>query len=165
MQNKILYIIPFIILSLVLFVLFHHIKNNGSKQESKTDTTYSTGKTEQTYKKGKDSVSTKTESFHNKDIVKHSPKGTTYTFVKTDSLYSLSINIKPETDSTLSLEYFLDIATKDLVRIDTIFLTRIDTLKVKQTIKERIEPPFYNTFLFGALTTAIVIILIIQLIP
>ena len=164
MQNKIFYIALIIILSFVLFVLFCSIKNTTQNEETKTETTHSTGKTEQLYKKGKDSVSTKTESFHNKAIIKYSPKDTKYAFVKSDSLYNLSVNIKPEADSTFTLEYFLDLISKDLVRIDTIYQLRVDTLKIKQTITERINPPFYNTFLFGSIVTGAVIFLIINFI-
>ncbi len=160
MRNKIFYIALIIILSFVVFVLFRPIKNTTQNEETKTETTYSTGKTEQLYKKGKDSISTKTESFHNKAIIKYSPKDTTYTFAKLDSLYNLSVNIKPEADSTFTLEYFLDLISKDLVRIDTIYQLRVDTLKIKETISERIEPPFYNTFLFGAVVTGTVILLL-----
>jgi hypothetical protein len=165
MKQKIIYIAIIAIVLSVLFVLFRPIKSSAPNTETKTETTYSTGKTEQLYKKGKDSVSQKTKSFHNKVIVRHLPKDTTYTFAKTDSIYNLFVNIKPETDSTFSLEYFLDLTSKDLVRVDTIYQLRIDTLKIKQTITERIEPPFYNTFLFGAITTALVVILLIHLIP
>ncbi len=165
MQNKIIYIAIIIVLSFVLFVLFSHIKNNGSKEGSRIETTYSTGKTEQLYKKGKDSITTNTKSNHSKIILKPSEKDSSYRFAKSDSLYDLSINIKLENDSSFALEYFLDLTSKDMVRIDTIYQLRVDTLKIKETIFERIEPPFYNTFLFGSLTTALVIILIIQLIP
>lgn len=165
MQNKIIYTVIAIIILSVLFVLFRHIKNATPKTESKTQITYSPGKTKQLYQKGKDSITTKTKSLHNKVILKLSEKDSSYNFTNSDSNYKLSINIQPAADRNLAMNYFLDLTSKDLVRIDTIFQLRVDTLKIKETILERIEPPFYNTFLFGALTTALVIILIIQLIP
>ncbi len=175
MQNKIIYIVIVIILLSVLFVLFRPIKSSAPKTDTKTETTYSLGNTQQLYKKGKDSITTKTKSIRSKVILKPSEKDSSYRFVKSpasawsfqdgDSLYDLTINIKPESDSTFSLEYFLDLTSRDLVRIDTIYQLRVDTLKIKETILERIKPPFYNTFLFGAITTALVVILLIQLIP
>jgi hypothetical protein len=165
MKQKFYYITIIAIVLSVLFVLFRPIKNTEPKTMTKTKTTFSTGKTQQLYKQGKDSITTKTKSIHNKVILKPSEKDSSYCFSKSDSLYDLSINIKPETDSSFALEYFLNLTSKDLIRIDTIYQLRVDTLKIKETISERIDPPFYNTFLFGALTTALVVILLIHFIP
>ncbi len=165
MSNKIFYIVALIIVLSVLIVLFRPIKNSAPKTETKTETTYSPGKTKQLYKPGKDSITTRTKSVHAVVTLKPAVEDTSYSFTADDSTYKLSINIQPSADGNLSMDYFLDLTTKDMVRIDTIFQLRIDTLKIKETISERIEPPFYNTFLFGAITTALVIILIIQLIP
>ncbi|MHB1688788.1 MAG: hypothetical protein ACYCVH_15650 [Ignavibacteriaceae bacterium] len=162
MRNKIIYIIAFILL---LSGIIYFLKTNRTKQEAKSETTYSTGKTEQLYKKGKDSIITETKNFHSSANLASSAEDSTYNFIKEDSSYKLSINIKPAEDGNLLMDYFLDLTSKELVRIDTIYKLRVDTLKIKKTITERIEPPCYNTFLFGALTTTLVIILIIQLIP
>jgi len=164
MKQNIIYIAIIIVLSSVLFLLFRPIKSPAPNTETKTETTYSTGKTEQHYKQGKDSITTKTKSIHSKVILKPSEKDSSYHFAKTDSLYNLSVNIKPETDTSLTLEYFLELTSKDLIRIDTIYQLRIDTLKIKQTITEIIEPPFYNTFLFGAVVTSSIILLLTFLI-
>ena len=168
MNTKIFYIaIIFIVLSVlfVIFVLFRPIKNTDSKTTTKTDTTYTIGNTQQLYKKGKDSIAIKTKSIHAAAILKSSAADSTYTFTKQDSSYKLSLNIQPAADGNLSMDYFLDITTKDLVRIDTIYQTRIDTIKIKQTITQKIEPPFYNTFLFGAIAATAVILLILHFIP
>ena len=157
MQNKILYIVGILIL---ISVFFRPIKNTDSKTTTKTDTTYTIGNTQQLYKKGKDSIAIKTKSIHAAAVLKSTAADSTYTFTKQDSSYKLSLNIHPAADGNLSMDYFLDITTKDLVRIDTIFQTRIDTIKIKQTITERIDPPFYNTFLFGAVVTVSIIILL-----
>ena len=172
MQNKIFYIALIIILSFVLFVLFCPIKKSISESQSKTETTYSAGKTQQLYKQGKDSITTKTKSLHEKIILHHSAEDSTYKYSTApgspwfyqggDSSCKLSLIIQPAADGNLALDYFLDLTTKDLVRIDTIFLTRIDTLKIKQTITKIIEPPFYNTFLFGAVITGTIILLLIN---
>ena len=164
MNTKILYIAIILIVLSVLFVLFRPIKNTDSKTTTKTDTTYTIGYTQQLYKKGKDSIAIKTKSKHAAAILKSSAEDSTYTFTKQDSSYRLSVNIQPAADGNLSIDYFLDITTKDLVRIDTIYQTRIDTIKIKQTITQKIEPPFYNTFIFGAVVTA-VILLILHFIP
>jgi hypothetical protein len=160
MKQKIIYIAVIIIVLSVLFVLFRPIKSSAPKTESKTETIYSTGKTEQTYKKGKDSITTSSKFFHVKSVIKPLLKDSRFSLSKSDSLYDLSINIKPETDSSFALEYFLELTSKDLIRIDTIYQLRVDTLKIKQTITERIEPPFYNTFLFGAIVTGSIILLL-----
>ena len=165
MRNKIFYIALIIILSFVVFVLFRPIIKSVPEKQIKTETTYSPGKTQQHYKQGKDSVTTKTKSLHEKIILHHSAEDSTYKYSTADSSSKLSLIIQPTADGNLALDYFLDLTTKDLVRIDTIFQTRIDTLKIKQTITDRIDPPFYNTFLFGAITTAIVVILLIHFIP
>jgi len=165
MNNKIFYIVALIIVISVLFLLFRPTKSSSPNTATKTETTYSPGNTQQLYKPGKDSVTTQTESLHEKVILRSSAEDSSYSFTKSDSCYNLLVNLKPDSTGNLFMDYFLDITTKNLVRIDTIFQTRIDTLKIKQTITERIDPPFYNTFLFGSITTALVIILIIQLIP
>ena len=162
MQNKIIYIVIVIILLSILFVLFRPIKSSAPKTETQTKTTYSPGTMQQLYKQGKDSITTKTKSIRSKVILKPSEKDSSYIFTNSDNSYKLSINIQPAADGNLSLDYFLDLTTKDMIRIDTIYQLRIDTLKIKETILERIEPPFYNTFLFGAITTALVVILLIQ---
>ena len=173
MQNKILYIVGILIL---ISVFFRPIKNNSHNEGTKTETTYSTGEIEQLYKKGKDSIAIKTKSIHAAAILKSSAEDSTYTFTKQDSSYNLSINIQPArrslksvgepaADGNLLKDYFLDMTTKDLVRIDTIYQTRIDTIKIKQTILKRIEPPFYNTFLFCAIVATAVILLILHFIP
>ena len=164
MKQKIFYITIAIILLSVFIILFSPIKNSFLKTELKTDSTYSIGKTQQLYKKGKDSIITKTKSFHAKTKITIPVKDSAYSITKDDSLYNLSIKIKPEKDSTFSLEYFLDLTSKDLVRIDTIYQLRVDTIKIKQTIIQTIQPPFYNTFLFGAIVATAVILLIINFI-
>jgi hypothetical protein len=171
MQNKIFYIVIIIIVLSVLwvsipsgFVLFRPIKSSAPKTETKTDTTYSTGKTEQLYKKGKDSITTKTKSFHATSILKSSAADSSYNFSRVDTSYKLSINIQPSADGNLAMDYFLDLTSINLIRIDTIFQLRVDTLKIKQTITEKIKPPFYNTFLFGAVVTGSIILLLTILI-
>lgn len=175
MNNKIIYIAIIIILFSVLFVLFRPIKSSAPNTETKTETTYSPGQTQQLYKPGKDSITTRTKSVHAAVTLKPARRSfsvgepsaadSSYTFTAEDSTYKLSQNIQPASDGNLSMDYFLDLTSKELIRIDTIYQLRIDTLKIKQTITERIEPPFYNTFLFGAITTALVVILLIHFIP
>ena len=165
MKQKLFYIVIIIIALSVLFVLFRLIKKSTPEIQTKTETTYYPGQTKQFYKLGKDSITTKTKSLHDKIILHHSAEDSTYKYSTADSSCKLSFNIQPTADGNLALDYFLDLTTKDLFRVDTIFLTRIDTLKITQTISEIAEPPFYNTFLFGALTTALVVILLIHFIP
>ena len=134
MKNKIFYLAVSIILLSVFFVLLSPIKNSFFKIESAIDSTYSIGKTHQLYKKGKDSVNTNTKTFHTEAKIEATGKDSAFTYTRKYSLYNLSINIKPETDSSFSLEYFLDITSKDLVRIDTVYQIRIDTLKIREVI-------------------------------
>ncbi len=165
MKQKLFYIVLIIILSFALFVLFRPINKSTPEIQTKTATTYSPGKPKQLYKQGKDSVTTSTKTFHSAITLKPSAEDSTYKYSTADSSCKLSLIIQPAVDGNLALDYFLDLTTKDLVRIDTIIQTRIDTLKIKQTIVEKEDPPFYNTFLFGALTTALVVILLIHFIP
>ncbi len=164
MKQKLFYIAVIIIVLSVLYVLFRPINKSVPEIQTKTEISYSPGKTQQLYKQGKDSITTKTKSLHENIILQPPAKDSSYTFTNADSSYNLSLNLKPDTAGNLLMDYFLDIKTKDLVRIDTIFLTRTDTLKIKQTITERIEPPFYNTFLFGAVVTGSIILLLTILI-
>ena len=173
MKQKLFYIAIIIIILSALFVLLRLIQGSNPKEETKTETTYSTGKTETLYKQGKDSITTKTKSIHNKVILKPSAADSSYIFTKEpastwsyqggDSSYKLTINIQPSADGKLLLDYFLNLTTKDLVRIDTIYQLRVDTLKIKETIIQKIDPPFYNTFLFGAIVATAVILLIINI--
>ena len=169
MRNKIIYIIIFLTL---LAGIIYLIKYTTKKETLKTDITYSTGNTQQLYKKGKEIITTKTKTFHNAVILKPSAEDSTYNFTKEDSAYELSINIKPAPDgnltadkAALTMEYFLNLTTKELIRIDTIYQLRVDTLKIKETILEKSNITFYNTLLFGAITTVLIIILILQFIP
>ncbi|MHB9014010.1 MAG: hypothetical protein ACYC49_17500 [Ignavibacteriaceae bacterium] len=162
MRNKIIYIATFLILlSGIIFL----IKYTPKKETSKTDTTYSTGNTQQLYKKGNEIITTKTKTFHNAVILKPSAEDKTYNFTKEDSTYKLSIKIKPAPEGTLLMEYVLNLTSKEMNRIDTIYQLRIDTLKIKETIIEKSTISFYNTLILGAITTALIIILILQFIP
>ncbi|MHB8336859.1 MAG: hypothetical protein ACYDEE_05530 [Ignavibacteriaceae bacterium] len=171
MKQKIIYIV---ILIIVISVLFRPIKNSGPEKQIKTESTYIPGNTQQIHRQGKDSITTKTKSLHKKVILRSSAEDSTYSCAKNpaaawfyqggDSNYNLSININPAEDGKLSLDYFLDLTSKNLIRIDTIFQLRVDTLKIKEMIFERSNPPFYNTFLFGVIVTGAVILLIIHFI-
>jgi|GEM_PF-4391212 len=174
-KSKIFYIAITIIVLSVLFVLFSHIKTcNNPKVETKTETTYTIGKTEQTYKKGRDSIAIESKTFHSTAILKHdlrslgvgdtSAEDSLYKFTAKDSSYKLSINLKPAEDGNLTFDYFLDLASKTLVRIDTLYQIRVDTLRIKETIIQKVEQPFYNTFIFGAIITGAVMLLIIHFI-
>ncbi|MHB8336104.1 MAG: hypothetical protein ACYDEE_01655 [Ignavibacteriaceae bacterium] len=169
MHNKIIYIIIFLIL---LSGIIFFAKYSSKKETIKTDTTYSIGNTQELYKKGKAIITPKTNTFHNAVTLNPSENDTTYNFTKEDSAYKLSINIKPSPEgnltagnAALAIEYFLNIKSKDFVRIDTIIRARIDTLKIKEKILETSTVSFYNTFLFGAITTVLLITLILQFIP
>ncbi len=169
MRNKIIYIIIFLTL---LAGIIYLIKYTTKKETLKTDITYSTGNTQQLYKKGKEIITTKTKTFHNAVILKPSAEDSTYNFTKEDSAYELSINIKPAPDgnltadkAALTMEYFLNLTTKEMIRIDTIYQLRVDTLKIKETILDKSNITFYNTLLLGAITTVLIIILILQFIP
>ncbi|MHB1687805.1 MAG: hypothetical protein ACYCVH_10570 [Ignavibacteriaceae bacterium] len=161
MHNKIIYII----ISLILLAGIIFFVKYTSKKETKTDTTYSIGNTQQLYKKGKEIVNTNTKTFHNAVILNPSEKDSTYNYTKEDSTYKLSINIKPAPEGALAIDYVLNLTSKELTRIDTIYQLRVDTLKIKETILDKSTITFYNTLLFGAITTVLIIILILQFIP
>ncbi len=162
MRNKIIYII---IALIVLSGIILFIKYSSRNETIKTETTYSIGNTQQLYKKGKGIVTTKVDTIHNAVTLKPSAEDTTYNFTKEDSAYKLSIKIKPTLEGILTMDYILNLTSKEMIRIDTIYQLRIDTLKIKETINDKSTTSFYNTLLFGAITTALIIILILQFIP
>ena len=162
MSNKIIYIVIFLILLTGVILSLKYLSKN---EETKTETTYSAGNTQQLYKKGNEIITTKTNIFHNAVILNPSEKDTTYNFTKEDSAYKLSIKIKPSPDGALAMDYILNLTSKEIIRIDTIYQLRIDTLKIKETINEKSTISFYNPLLLGAITTVLVIILILQFIP
>ena len=162
MRNKIIYII---IALIVLSGIILFIKYSSRNETIKTETTYSIGNTQQLYKKGKGIVTTKVDTIHNAVTLKPSAEDTTYNFTKEDSAYKLSIKIKPTLEGILTMDYILNLTSKEMIRIDTIYQLRIDTLKIKETIHDKSTISFSNTFLFGAITTVLVIILILQFIP
>lgn len=165
MKNKKIYIVAIIILLSVFLVLYSPIKNSFIKVDSKTDSTYSIGDTQRFYKIGKGSVITNTKTFHTKTKIASLGKDSTYIFTKKDSLYNFTIKIIPAADTnSFLLDYFLDIKSKNLVRVDTIYQIRVDTLKIKQVITKVLKPPFYNTFWFGAAAATAVILLLIHFI-
>ena len=162
MHNKII----FIIISLIILsgiILF--IKYSSRKETIKTETTYSAGNTQQLYKKGNEIITTKTKTFHNAVNLKPSAEDTTYNFTKEDSAYKLSIKIKPAPGGSLAVEYFLNLTSKEMIRIDTIYQLRIDTLKIKETINEKSALSLYYPLLLGAITTVLIIVLVLQFIP
>lgn len=60
-----------------------------------------------------------------------------------------------------SLDYLLNIKAREVMRTDTIYKVRTDTLNIS-TVRSIIKPnPFYNTFWFGSALTSLVIILIL----
>ena len=149
---------------IVLSGIILFIKYSSMNETIKTETTYSIGNTQQLYKKGKGSVTTKVDTFHNAVILNPSAEDTTYNYTKEESSYKLSIKIKPAPEGALTMDYVLNLTSKELVRTDTIYRLRIDTLKIKETILEKSTISFYNTLLLGAITTALIIILILQFI-
>jgi hypothetical protein len=73
--------------------------------------------------------------------------------------YNLDMIIKPCEDSgQIKLNYRIEVNSKKLMRIDTVTLFRIDTLKIEK-VKVR-ENPFYDTFWFGSAVTTLVIFLL-----
>ncbi len=167
MQQKIFYIAVVTISAITFFFLLNFIKSNTSHIQPRTthqeQRTYSIGITKQHYKQGKDSITTKTKSFHSFSILTPSAADTSYTFSAEDSSYKLSLNLKPDSIGNISLDYFLTLTSKDLIRIDTIIQTRIDTLKIKEVLIEKEDPPFYNTFIFGTIVTGSIILLLINI--
>ena len=162
MPTKIIYIAIFLIL---LSGIIFFAKYSSKKETIKTETTYSIGNTQQLYKKGKGIVTTKVDTFHNSVILNPSAEDTTYNFTKEDSAYKLSIKIKPAPEGALTMDYVLNLTSKEMIRIDTIYQLRIDTLKIKETINDKSTTSFYNTLLFGAITAVLVITLILQFMP
>ena len=158
MSTKIIYIILFLIL---LAGIIFFVKHTFKKGTLKTDTTYSIGNTQQLYKKGKGTVTTEVKDFHNAVILNPSAEDSTYNFTKEDSTYTLSVKINPAPEGSLALDYILNLTSKEMIRIDTIYQLRIDTLKIKETIQEKSNLSFYNTLLFGAISTVLIIILIL----
>jgi hypothetical protein len=72
--------------------------------------------------------------------------------------YNLDMIIEPQEDSGLiKLDYRIEVKSKKLMRIDTVSLFRIDTLKIEK-VKVR-ENPFYDSFWFGSAITTLVIFL------
>ena len=117
------------------------------------------------YKKGKDSLVINQQQYHKEDCLKKNKNENT--FIRTDSTknYDITFNIKPtENPDSIDFEYFLNIKSKDLIRIDTLFKFRTDTLTIEKTEIKFQKNPFYNTFWFGAAVTSFTILLISLLI-
>lgn len=103
-----------------------------------------------------------TEHINNK-VYRDSAKVGASVMTKTDTLkfggedYSLGIIITHK--DSIEVDYFLDIKTKTIERIDTVFRTKVNIMKVKEYVQEDI--PFYKSFWFGGIVGAIAVILIV----
>ena len=161
MQNKIIYILLFLIIITGLLYLIPH--NHSRLEREKIVRLYSKGKTTRSYKKGKDSVKTVTKTTTDSAVIKPSRKDSTYNYTKTDSNYTLQIKAKQKANGNLDLKYFLTVKAKQLIRIDTVFRFRVDTVKITKTIIKKVAQPFYNTFIFGAIITGSIILLLINI--
>ncbi|MFZ0456068.1 MAG: hypothetical protein WCE54_23665 [Ignavibacteriaceae bacterium] len=113
------------------------------------------------YKKGKDSLVINHRQKHKKGSIKKNKNEKI--FIRADSTenYDITFNILPtQNPDTIDFEYFLNIKSKELTRIDTLFKFRTDTLTIEKTEIKFQKNPFYNTFWFGAAVTSFIILLI-----
>lgn len=161
MKIKLTYIFISLILLTGLLYLIPH--NHSRIEKEEVVRLYSKGKTTQTYKKGKDSITITTKTITDSAVIKPIPKDSTYNYTKTDSTYKLQIKAKQKAEGNLDLKYFLTVKAKQLIRIDTVFKFRIDTVKITKTIIKKVAQPFYNTFIFGAIITGSIILLLIHI--
>lgn len=153
-----------IIIAAGLYYIYRNMQGVNPVMTSNMDLSYATGKAKHIYIRGKDSITARMNSFKGKVNLKQSEKDSSYHFTASDSSHSLIINLRHDAGGNLSMDYTLGIISKDLLRIDTIFQSRVDTLRITERILDKDDPPFYNTFLFGAVITGAIILLLISLV-
>jgi len=71
--------------------------------------------------------------------------------------YKLSI-IATHKDS-VQIDWFLALESKELERVDTLEVTRTDTVKVKEVLEIEKPQPFYDNFWFGFATATVAVVI------
>ncbi len=113
------------------------------------------------YKKGKDSLVINNLQYHKNDSIKKNKNEKMFTLVDSNKDYDITFSIKPtDNPDSIDYEYFLNIKSKELTRIDTLLKFRTDTLTIEKTEIKFRNSPFYNTFWFGAAVTSFFVLLI-----
>ncbi len=152
-----------LIISAVIFVvtisLFYFFHKDESIISQKVE--YKKGIETIDYKTGKDSLVINLQRYHKKASINKNKSENTFTCKDSTKDYDITFNIKPtENPDSIDYEYFLNIKSKELTRIDTLFKFRTDTLTIEKTKIKFQKNPFYNTFWFGAAVTSFTILLI-----
>ncbi len=112
-------------------------------------------------KKGKEYITVKTENY-NSALKMRRRKNKDYLFTDSTDTYSLVVKIPPEIDTNfINLDYLLDIKSKEVMRTDTIYRIRTDTMLINSVRAINKPNSFYDTFWFGSAVTSLVILLIL----
>jgi len=162
-RHEYMWLIFSAVIVLITFSLLYFSHNDDSQVSQKIK--YKKGIETIEYKKGKDILVINHLQYHKKDSIKKNKSEKM--FIRKDSTkdYDITFNIKSiENPDSIDFEYFLNIKSKELTHIDTLFKLRIDTLTIDKIETKFQENPFYNTFWFGATVTSFVILLISLLI-
>ena len=112
-------------------------------------------------KKGNERIAVKTKNYNSKlKIVKTDSKD--HLFTDSTDAYSLVVKVPSVIDPDLvSLDYLLNVKAREVMRTDTIYKIRTDTLNISTVKVVTRQDHFYNTFWFGSAITSLVILLIL----
>ncbi len=149
-----------LIISAAAFLYFHTEESSTVSNQTVTKKIIR-GRDSTDIKRGKETITVKTKKYHSELKIKRM-ENSDHIFTDSTDTYSLTVNIPQVTDTNFtSLDYLLNIKAREVMRTDTIYKVRTDTLNIS-TVRSIIKPnPFYNTFWFGSALTSLVIILIL----
>jgi hypothetical protein len=141
----------------VIFLLWRML-SPGNKEVQLVNKELSKGKITRKVTPGVDHIQVLKKKYDRAINITKGKNDNAYKLQDSTEDYNLDMIIKPCEDSgQIKLNYRIEVKSKKLMRIDTVFLFRIDTLKIEK-IKVR-ENPFYDTFWFGSAVTTLVIFL------
>ena len=144
----------------VMYLFFHH---QQKPVVIKTKTELVKGREEVSYVKGKEIESKKLKVESGKKKTKIDSAGMAKTEINFNDSAKVKVEVKIEHDSA---EIFFDLAyfEKSFLRVDTMKIYRLDTLKIEteKTIIE--EAPFYEKFWFGAGVGAVGVLILLMII-
>jgi len=111
----------------------------------------------QTLKQGEAKEKKKFTSAQNGDKLKPEAVTVTDTLNYSCDYYKLSL-IATHKDS-VQIDWFLALESKELERVDTLEVTRTDTVKVKEVLEIEKPQPFYNSFWAGVATATVAVVI------
>ena len=158
-MKKLKVIIIFLLIGVVVVYMFYHQQQKPVVIKTKTELVK--GREEVSYFKGKEEKRKEEKRMMVRLRSPLSNKDSVAKINYADSTLTLTGELKKVAED--SVELFFDIAyfEKSFLRVDTMKIYRLDTLKIETEKIIQVEIPFYEKFWFGGILGGVLVLLIV----